>query len=72
MDELPPCPYTALGIPKDATLGSIKSAYRKLVLTCHPDKVKDESLKEQKAAEFHKIQSAYDLIGEQEGKEKYD
>ncbi|KAF2656226.1 heat shock protein DnaJ, partial [Lophiostoma macrostomum CBS 122681] len=72
MEDLPPDPYAALGVPKDATVGTIKSTYRKLVLKCHPDKVTDESLKQQKQEEFHKIQQAYELIGEEENREKYD
>ena len=65
-------PYLALGVPKDATAADIKSAYRKLVLKCHPDKVSDESLKAEKQKEFHNIQEAYELIGEDEKRQKYD
>src|SRR5262245_13444108 len=65
-------PYKALGVPKDATIAAIKSAYRKLALTCHPDKVTDESLKAQKATEFHKIAKAYELIGDEDSRQRYD
>lgn len=33
---LPPDPYLALGVPKDATSAAVKMAHRKLVLKCHP------------------------------------
>ncbi|KAF2194968.1 DnaJ-domain-containing protein [Zopfia rhizophila CBS 207.26] len=70
--SLPPDPYAALGVPKNADAGTIKSTYRKLVLRCHPDKVTDESLKKQKQEEFHKIQQAYELIGDEEKRATYD
>ncbi|KAF2805135.1 heat shock protein DnaJ, partial [Mytilinidion resinicola] len=70
--DLPPDPYAALGVPKNAEAATIKSTYRKLVLKCHPDKVTDESLKLQKQDEFHKIQSAYELIGDEDKRAVYD
>lgn len=72
MDPLPPDPYLALGLPKDVDTETIKKTYRKLVLKCHPDKVTDPSLKQQKQEEFHKIQQAYELIGEEEARARYD
>ncbi|PVH97567.1 heat shock protein DnaJ, partial [Periconia macrospinosa] len=67
-----PDPYKALGVSKDADAAQIKSTYRKLVLKCHPDKVTDESLKAQKQEEFHKIQQAYEVIGDESKRELYD
>ncbi|KAJ4360772.1 uncharacterized protein N0V89_001339 [Didymosphaeria variabile] len=72
MDPLPPDPYLALGLPKDVDSETIKKTYRKLVLKCHPDKVTDPSLKLLKQEEFHKIQQAYELIGEEEARARYD
>ncbi|KAF2875517.1 hypothetical protein BDV95DRAFT_591005 [Massariosphaeria phaeospora] len=69
---LPPDPYKALGVAKDADAAAIKCAYRKLVLKCHPDKVTDETLKQQKQEEFHKIQQAYELIGDEEKRATHD
>lgn len=65
-------PYQTLGVEADADAAAIKKAYRKLVLTCHPDKVTDESLREEKQEEFHRIQQAYETIGEADNREKYD
>ena len=68
---LPPDPYAALGVPRNADEATIKSTYRKLVLKCHPDKV-PESLKKQKQEEFHKIQTAYEIIGDTDKRAIYD
>lgn len=69
---LPPDPYLALGLTKDADAATIRSTYRKLAFKCHPDKVADESLKQQKQEEFHKVQQAYELIGDEEKRREYD
>lgn len=69
---LPPDPYVALGIPKDATPAAIKVAYRKLVLKTHPDKFPDPVLKAERQAEFFKIQQAYEVIGDAGKRERYD
>ncbi|KAJ9620476.1 hypothetical protein H2203_007682 [Taxawa tesnikishii (nom. ined.)] len=65
-------PYAALGVSKDATAAQIKTAYRKLALKWHPDKVTDESQKANAADEFHKIQQAYEAVGDEEKRAKYD
>ena len=65
-------PYKILGVAKDATLATIRSAHRKLVLTCHPDKCTDETLKAQKADEFHKVQQAYELLSDEQKRSRYD
>ncbi|MCJ1289226.1 hypothetical protein MMC34_000758 [Xylographa carneopallida] len=69
---LPPDPYSILNIPKDATLATVRSAHRKLVLTCHPDKVYDESVKAQKADQFHQVQQAYEILSDDSRRARYD
>ena len=69
---VPQDPYKALGVSKDATLANIRSVYRKLVLTCHPDKFLDETVKAQKADEFHKVQQAYELLSDEQKRTRYD
>ena len=69
---LPPDPYKILSVPKDAPLASIRSAYRKLVLTCHPDKFPDESVKAKKADEFHQVQQAYEILSDETRRQRYD
>ncbi|KAI9368900.1 hypothetical protein BJX61DRAFT_546100 [Aspergillus egyptiacus] len=65
-------PYETLGIAKDATLAEIKSAHRKLVLKCHPDKIKDESLRSQAQDQFQKVQHAYECLSDETSRAKYD
>ncbi|MCJ1478334.1 hypothetical protein MMC13_007012 [Lambiella insularis] len=69
---LPPDPYAILSVSKDATLATIRSAHRKLVLTCHPDKVYDESVKAQKADQFHQVQQAYEILSDDSRRSLYD
>ena len=69
---IPPDPYVALGVPKEADADTIKKAYRKLALKLHPDKCVDESQKAARTDEFTKIQQAYDIIGDDEKRGRYD
>jgi curved DNA-binding protein CbpA len=71
-DELPPDPYKLLGVLKDAKLPEIRSAHRKLVLKCHPDKVQDAALKAIKQDEFQKVQQAYELLSDDNRRLQYD
>ncbi|KAI9833009.1 MAG: hypothetical protein M1819_003841 [Sarea resinae] len=72
MDEpLPPDPYVVLGVDKHASLPSIRSAYRKLVLTCHPDKVQDPTLKAKKVDEFQRVQQAYEILSDDQKLQQY-
>lgn len=72
MSSLPPDPYKTLGVSKDAQLPEIRSAHRKLVLKCHPDKVQDATLKAQKQDEFQKVQQAYELLSDEKERQRYD
>ncbi|XMA08091.1 hypothetical protein WAI453_000882 [Rhynchosporium graminicola] len=69
---LPPDPYKLLGVTKDAKLPEIRSAHRKLVLKCHPDKVQDAALKAIKQDEFQKVQQAYELLSDDSRRLQYD
>lgn len=69
---LPPDPYRALGVESSADAGAIKTAYRKLVLKCHPDKFPDPTLKAQKQEEFQKVQQAYEILGDDDKRRDYD
>lgn len=69
---LPDDPYLALGVAKDATAAAIKTQYRKLVLKCHPDKIQDEAQKKAAVDRFHKIQTAYEILGDEDKKARYD
>ncbi|KAI9814157.1 MAG: hypothetical protein M1832_005968 [Thelocarpon impressellum] len=69
---LPPDPYDVLGVSKDATAAAIKTAYRKLILQTHPDKVQDESLRAQKQDEFQRIQHAYETLSDESKRREYE
>ena len=71
-DPTPPNPYKTLNVPKDATLATIRSAHRKLVLSCHPDKVQDEAVKKVKAEQFHQVQQAYEILSDERQRQRYD
>lgn len=72
MSPLPPDPYKILGVSRDAQISQIRSAHRKLVLKCHPDKIQDPLLKAQKQDEFQKVQQAYELLSDELERRKYD
>ncbi|KAL1965357.1 hypothetical protein VTN77DRAFT_5794 [Rasamsonia byssochlamydoides] len=65
-------PYLVLGVDKDASLAEIKAAHRKLVLKCHPDKVKDESLRDLARDKFQRVQEAYELLSDENRRTRYD
>ncbi|KAK4453685.1 DnaJ-domain-containing protein [Podospora aff. communis PSN243] len=72
MAALPPDPWKALGVEKNADKSEIRTAYKKLVLKCHPDKVQDPTLKAQKQEEFQKVQQAYELLNDDAERTKYE
>jgi len=72
MSPLPPDPYKILGVSKDAQIAEIRSAHRKLVLKCHPDKVQDPEQKALKQDEFQKVQQAYEILSDEKERQKYD
>ena len=57
--------YKTLGVDKTATPEQIKSAYRKLASKHHPDKGGD-------TAQFQKIQTAYDTLGDPNKRAEHD
>jgi curved DNA-binding protein CbpA len=61
--------YAALGLDKEATETDIKKAYRKLAMTCHPDKNPDDPNAKEK---FQAISEAYSILSDPEKKGRYD
>lgn len=57
--------YQSLGLKFDATQPEIKSAYRRLAGTHHPDRGGSPEV-------FHRIQSAYEVIGDAKSRRDYD
>nr|BDT27586.1 J domain-containing protein [Bacteriovorax sp. HI3] len=62
-------PYKVLGVEKTATLDNIKKSYRKLAKKYHPDLNPGNKEAEKK---FKEISHAFDLIGTEEAKAKFD
>lgn len=64
--------YKILGVPRTATSKEIKTAYRKLALQWHPDKISDDSIKEEAEKKFQDIGEAYEVLSDDELRAKYD
>ncbi len=63
--------YRILGVPKTASQSEIKSAFRKLARTHHPDVVKPKERAEAETR-FKEINEAYEVLGDAEKRRKYD
>jgi molecular chaperone DnaJ len=61
--------YQILGVEKTANADEIKKAYRKLAMQYHPDKNPGDKAAE---AKFKEINDAYQVLGDEEKKQKYD
>jgi len=59
--------YKILNIEKTASVATIKKSYRSLALKYHPDKNPNIDIKK-----FHEIQTAYDILIDEEKRKKYD
>uniref|UniRef100_A0A3Q2PXA5 DnaJ (Hsp40) homolog, subfamily C, member 1 n=1 Tax=Fundulus heteroclitus TaxID=8078 RepID=A0A3Q2PXA5_FUNHE len=62
----PPVPH--LSNPQDAAAADIKKAYRRLSLSLHPDKNKDENAETQ----FRQLVSIYEVLKDEERRRRYD
>ena len=62
-------PYEVLGVPRDATLDEIKSAYRRLAMKYHPDRNPNDPEAEEK---FKQIAEAYEILSDPKKREMYD
>mmetsp|Transcript_24602 Transcript_24602/g.30226 ORF Transcript_24602/g.30226 Transcript_24602/m.30226 type:complete len:342 (+) Transcript_24602:155-1180(+) len=68
-------PYEILGLPQSANTTStqIKSAYRKLALKYHPDKVAGSATDKARASQiFTKVGAAYETLSDEERRREYD
>lgn len=64
--------YATLGVKKTASPKAIKSAYRKLALKYHPDKVKEEAKKEASEDKFINVNQAYKVLSDDKKRSVYD
>ena len=59
--------YEVLGISNDATKEEIKQRFRELAKKTHPDKTKEDS-----EEEMIKLNKAYEVLSDEESRERYD
>ena len=62
-------PYEILGVPKAASSGDIKKAYRRLAKKLHPDANKRDP---KAAAKFAELNSAYEIVGDDKKRAAFD
>lgn len=61
--------YNVLEVPENASIDEIKKSYRKLSMTYHPDKNKNNP---DATSKFQEISEAYETLGDPEKKNEYD
>lgn len=64
--------YESLGVQRNASFEEIKAAYRRLAMKWHPDRhalVSDKAIAEEK---FKAIQQAYDILSDEDRRNRYD
>jgi len=61
--------YKILGVARDADADSIKKAYRKLAMECHPDRNQGDKALEEK---FKEVSEAYEVLSDPNKKNQYD
>ena len=73
-DAANPDYYTVLGVPKDASEKQIKLAYRRLAQKYHPDKLKNATPEQKRAAELKmgQINRAHDVLSDKEKRAQFD
>jgi DnaJ-class molecular chaperone len=62
-------PYEVLGVTKNATPASIKSAYRRLAKKLHPDANKQDK---KAATKFAELNAAYEILGDEDKRKAFD
>jgi DnaJ-class molecular chaperone len=62
-------PYEVLGVPRGASEGAIKSAFRKLAKKLHPDANKNDP---KAATRFAELNTAYEIVGDAKKRKAFD
>ncbi|KAM4551491.1 dnaJ homolog subfamily C member 1 [Odontesthes bonariensis] len=68
VEEIPQSFYQFLHLEQDASAADIKKAYRRLSLSLHPDKNKDENAETQ----FRQLVAIYEVLKDEERRRRYD
>ncbi|XP_032364113.1 dnaJ homolog subfamily C member 1 isoform X1 [Etheostoma spectabile] len=68
VEEIPQSFYQFLSLDQDASPLEVKKAYRRLSLSLHPDKNKDENAETQ----FRQLVAIYEVLKDEERRRKYD
>lgn len=68
VEEIPQNFYQFLSLNQDASAAEIKKAYRRLSLSLHPDKNKDENAETQ----FRQLVAIYEVLKDEERRRRYD
>ncbi|KAL4623450.1 hypothetical protein GN956_G19226 [Arapaima gigas] len=68
VEEIPQTFYQFLSVEQDASAADIRKAYRRLSLTLHPDKNKDENAETQ----FRQLVAIYEVLKDEERRQRYD
>ncbi|KAE9602216.1 putative transcription factor C2H2 family [Lupinus albus] len=67
------CHYEVLGVSHDSTADGIRSAYRRLALQRHPDKLVQSGISQSEAtAQFQELQHAYEVLSDPKERAWYD
>jgi len=62
-------PYDVLGVQKNASAGTVKSAFRKLAKKLHPDANKNDK---KAASKFAELNAAYEILGDEDKRKAFD
>jgi curved DNA-binding protein CbpA len=65
-------PYAVLGVPRTASSDAIRRAYRQLAGATHPDRHSSAAMREAASAAFHRVQRAYELLGDERTRAVFD
>ena len=64
-------PYAVLGVSPDDDDDTIKAAYRKLSVKCHPDRFQGQPEEAEMAAKFRELNEVYEAIDTEEKRRRF-